>query len=416
MTASLHPDPLAPLSPLLPTQEPSLTFYHREAIGPTVRIVALGDVGFSGRVAEAAPDGNPLSLLMEVAPFLQEADIVFANLESPLVANPSGSGYFAGLPAGAAALRQAGVTLVSLANNHAYDYGAPGMLETIHYCRTAGLQVLGADEDEPARAKQLLRTDVAGLRIGWLGCGRSQQQQATSGPWYWEYSPEELERRVREERSQVDLLIVSLHLGFMLLDYPHPGHKAMSRRLVKAGADLVLLHHAHVLQGFSVVADGQQRSGIVCYNLGNFLFDGREGYVPTRVAVREQNEGAMFVFDVDEAGVSRAAIIPTVIAEDCSVRWARGAAGDRILRRLERISRETESEYAGKFRRQRLVRNGSHMLRVVIHHTLRGNFAPLQELVGKLRPSRALKDVRKRRRQGRLDEQFLESEQLSSSP
>jgi poly-gamma-glutamate synthesis protein (capsule biosynthesis protein) len=54
---------------------------------------------------------------------------------------------------------------------------------------------------------------------------------------------------VIQAQTDVDALIVSIHIGLMYIDYPRPQHKAMAERLMAAGADLILMHHAHVLQG-----------------------------------------------------------------------------------------------------------------------------------------------------------------------
>ena len=177
------------------------------------------------------------------------------------------------------------------------------------------------------------------------------------------------------------MLAVSLHLGFMYLDYPHPEHKALAEKLLGEGVDLVLMHHAHVLQGIQVTDRGRT----ICYNLGNFILDWQEGHVRGEVMVREQNEGAVFLFDLDRQGVCRAAALPTWIDEACRVHWATGARGVRILDRLIRISQALEVDSDAAFWCQRSERNTGHALKTLAFHLRRGNLSLVWREVKKVR-------------------------------
>lgn len=147
-----------------------------------------------------------------------------------------------------------------------------------------------------------------------------------------------------------------------------------------AGADLVLMHHAHVLQGVQVTSQGR----ISCYNLGNFLYDWKEGHVQTPVTLREQNEGAIFVFDLRQHGISAAAL-PTWIDDDCRVRWATGERGTRILSRLSRISHDLQGDFALAFESQRAQRNTGPILKVLAFHIKHGNW---RNIIDSLRRAR----------------------------
>jgi poly-gamma-glutamate synthesis protein (capsule biosynthesis protein) len=276
---------------------------------------------------------------------------------------------FAGDPEAAHSLRQAGFNLIHLANNHVGEHGVKGLDSTMQIVKAAGIATLGVGTDS-ASAKGLVRTDVNGLRIGWLGCGRTLLPQREPGPRYWEFDETELLAAVRQARAEVDVLIVSIHIGLMYLDYPRPEHKLMAERLMSAGADLILMHHAHVLQGVQVTPDGS----VCCFNLGNFLLDWREGNVEIPVAVKEQNEGAVFFFELDARGVATAAALPTYIDEECRVHWALNERGHNILSRLERISRDLEGDFSAAFERQRAERNTGGILRVLAFHAVRGNW------------------------------------------
>jgi hypothetical protein len=167
----------------------------------------------------------------------------------------------------------------------------------------------------------------------------------------------------------------------MYMDYPRPEHKAMAERLLGAGANLILMHHAHVLQSVQV---GSKKS-LCCYNLGNFLFDWEEGNVKIPMMLREQNEGAVFHFVLDRNGIAQAAALPVWIDDRSTVHWASGTRGVEILKRLVRISRAIECDYAALFKRQRAERNTTDIFKVMWFHARHGNWAFLLESIKKAR-------------------------------
>jgi hypothetical protein len=226
-----------------------------------------------------------------------------------------------------------------------------------------------------------VRTDVNGLRVGWLGCGRTLLPQNDEGPRYWEFNETELSAAIARARPEVDVLIISMHIGLMYMDYPRPEHKLIAERLIQHGADLILMHHAHVLQGVQVTLHGR----MCCYNLGNFLYDWMEGKVQTPVVLREQNEGAIFWFEIDQKGIALAAAFPTWIDEDCRVHWATGERGHAILNRLGRISRDLEGDFAPVFERQRAERNMGPILKVLAFHIKHRNW---RKIIDSLRRAR----------------------------
>lgn len=366
----------------LPADLSALRLVDVPTEGQTLRLCAVGDIGLSGRVGKALSRSDGAArILAEVAPLLESVDVSFGNLESPLAGDIAPGRLFSGPVSGAAMLKKSGFNLIHLANNHVYDYGRDGLVATIEAVQHANLSCLGIGATK-TDAKQILRTDVRGIRVGWLGCGRTLVVQEESGPHFWEFDEEELLAAVQRYRSDVDLLIVSIHIGLMHMDYPRPEHKAMAEKLLDAGVNLILMHHAHVLQGVEVTG----RRDVCCYNLGNFVFDWEEGNVKIPVLVREQNESAIFHFVLDRNGIAQATAIPVWIDTDCAVRWATGARGVEILSRLSRISRDLECDYEAAFKRQRAERHTSGILKVVWFHLRRGNWAFVLDSAKRARP------------------------------
>jgi hypothetical protein len=369
------------ITDLVPENLSALLISEFPTVGPTVRLCAVGDIGLSGRVgANMTSPAESDAILAEIAPLLQKADITFGNLETPLTGEIARGQLFSAPVTGAAMLQKSGFQVIHLANNHVYDYGQAGLVATLDAVEKAGLVPLGVGSN-PYAAQALVRTDMNGLRIGWLGSGHTLISQSSSGPNYWEFNEQELYSAIEHNRPNVDLLIVSIHLGLMYLDYPRPEHKIMAERLMAAGVNLIVMHHAHVLQSIQVTLQS-----VCCYNLGNFLFDWQEGHVQNSIMVREQNEGAVFHFILDGSGVAQASALPIWTDENCRVHWANGNRGVEILNRLVRISRDLEQNFVPAYKRQRAERNTTGISKVIWFHIQHGNWAFVWESLRKVRP------------------------------
>jgi hypothetical protein len=319
-------------------------------------------------------------ILAEITPVLHKADVVFGNLETPLTGEIAKGQLFSAPVEGAAMLKRSGFNIIHLANNHVYDYGRAGLVATLDAVEKVGLLPLGVGRNSLA-AQALIRTDMKGLSIGWLGCGRTLVAQENAGPTYWEFEEQELLSAIARNRADVDVLIVSMHIGLMYMDYPRPEHKALAEKLLTAGANLILMHHAHVLQGVEV----SERS-MCCYNLGNLVFDWQEGHVLNDIMLREQNESAVFHFILDRQGVAKASALPIWSDDSCKVRWASGKRGVEILNRLVKISRDLEENFIPAYKRQRAERNTTGILKVIWFHLRHGNWMHIWESLRRVRP------------------------------
>jgi len=201
------------------------------------------------------------------------ADIVFGNLEctlsnAGLVPSQWQSAQMRGHPAFAAALRQAGFTVLNVANNHAVQHGPETFRETVALLRSMGVETCGVRGEDPwCTAPAVLQTAQGG-RVGVLGYCLRPRQYDVSEPPYAEGDAESIQADVRRLRRDVDHVIVSLHWGEEFVDTPSAAEVATARSLIDAGATLVLGHHPHVVRPVERYGDG-----VVAYSLGNFVGD-----------------------------------------------------------------------------------------------------------------------------------------------
>jgi hypothetical protein len=367
----------------LPDDLSGLVLPHTRIVGKSVRACAVGDIVFTNGVRRAGERLGYRGLFDDVAPFFQSSAVCFGNLECALSSRPEQRGLLVGAPEAAVGLHSAGITVANLANNHVYDAGPDGLASTLEAVRTAGVLPVGAGDCLEA-SRCLITTESQGLKLGWLGCGKTLQRQREGGPRFWEFNETELVEAIRAARDRVDALFVSIHIGYEYIEVPSPEHRALGHRCVAAGANVVLMHHAHVLQGLERVGD----RGVICYNLGNFLMDPACGHVQIQTAMAQRRTGAVFVFDLDDSAACQVSVLPTYLDDDFCVRWALGDRGLQVLSRLTKMTAflEDEKALAEEFARQRAERNLGPIFTVIGHHLRKGNWRILVGIVAAIRP------------------------------
>lgn len=243
----------------------------------SVRLVAVGDILMHQdvkRAAAEAPGGFP-DLWADLLPLFRSADVVFGNLETPVAPSSGRPGrpFQFNAPADLPpALRASGFTVLSTANNHAFDQGRKGVIETLARLRQAQLLPVGSGEDRSyAEALQILERN--GLKVAFLGFtdvfNLNLDRKATE-PWVRPLELESAVAAVREARAKADIVVVSIHWGNEDQHQPTKRQRDIARKLVDAGCDLLLGHHPHVLQPLEWMTVNGRRA-LVAYSLGNFI-------------------------------------------------------------------------------------------------------------------------------------------------
>jgi poly-gamma-glutamate synthesis protein (capsule biosynthesis protein) len=245
---------------------------RRAPTGEPVTLQFGGDVHFAGAAAAALNGFGP------IVPELSAADLTMVNLETAITdgGDPADKEFTFRAPAQAfTALRGSGVDVVTMANNHAMDYGVTGLRDTLSAAQAANFPVVGIGADETA-AFQPYKVTVRGQRIAIIGATRVLDDNLaaawTAGPGKPGLaSAKDMTRllaAVRAARADADTVVVDLHWGVETHSCPGADQTGIVPELVDAGADIVVGSHAHVLEG-----GGWHPSGaFVDYGLGNFVF------------------------------------------------------------------------------------------------------------------------------------------------
>ncbi len=238
-----------------------------------VTLTAMGDIMLSRNVAAKIKENGTDYPFQEIAPYIK-ADIVFANLECPITAGPivpTGSMIFHADPGVESALKKAGFTMLSLANNHTMNYGAKGLNDTFKLLQAVGIQYVGAGKDSD-EASAPVYVEKNGIKFAFLGYNDADvvpdnyfATTTTTGTNRMDVV--KMQEAVKAAKKNADIVIVSLHSG---TEYKTPNSHQIEfdHAAIDAGAELVIGHHPHVLQRVE-----KYKGKYIMYSLGNFVFD-----------------------------------------------------------------------------------------------------------------------------------------------
>jgi poly-gamma-glutamate capsule biosynthesis protein CapA/YwtB (metallophosphatase superfamily) len=296
-----------------------------------VTVALAGDTMLGRGVARTLARTPPEALVApEVRAALAEADLVVLNLECCISDRgrpwdaPGKPFFFRAPPRAVELLVLLGVNCVTLANNHALDYGFDALADTLEHLAGAGIAAVGAGADlEQARRSAVLA--AGGLRVAVVGV-TDHPSDFAAGPDrpgvahadLGRQVPDWLLQTVAEARADADVALVTPHWGPNMTTEPVRHVRRAAAMLVEAGATLVAGHSAHVPHGVA---------GPVLYDLGDFLDD-------YRVDPRLRNDlGLLFLVTLDARGPIRLEALPLKL-EFCHTRLAAGEDADWMRRRF----------------------------------------------------------------------------------
>ncbi len=238
----------------------------------TVRMLSVGDILLAGPMEKLMSTKGMDFPFKAMSPLFKKSDLVFANLECCIsdCGEPVPKKYnFRARPERAEVLSRSGISIVSMANNHAWDFGRAALLQTKQLVEKSGVITVGAGANR-TEAHSLRIVLRRGIRIGflaYLGLFPAVVPESDTEPCLAMGDFESVRREVSAARKLVDVLIVSLHCGIENAPKPSPHQIALAHSMIDSGADLVVGHHPHVIQRTEVY-----HGKTICYSLGNFAF------------------------------------------------------------------------------------------------------------------------------------------------
>jgi poly-gamma-glutamate synthesis protein (capsule biosynthesis protein) len=310
-----------------------------------IRISAVGDIMLGGTSQPLMEDYGYDYPFEQVKYLFADSDIVIGNLEGPLTNRETpfsdDKEYLFRTPPErvAPALKRAGFDIMNLANNHIMDYGPGGLTDTLQALHMAGIRTVGAGNNlHQARQGTVITTK--NMKIGFLGYSLTFPKSFwanDSRPGTAFGHEHQIRADVRRMKKSVDILVVSYHWGqekaLELRDY----QPTLARAAIDEGASLVLGHHPHVLQAIE-----QYRDGVILYSLGNFTFGSYSraadvSMVATAVFHRSRFHGLELV-----------PINVLNVEVNFQPRLLLGADADRVIDRLDRLSRQQNTRLSNR--------------------------------------------------------------------
>jgi len=274
-----------------------------------VTLAFTGDVLLASRIGRAIEAHGPDYPWDGVREVLSAADIAAVNLENCVSTRgvPFDKRWvFRAAPESLAGLKNAGVDLVWLANNHTFDYGLDAFLDTLDYLDQYGILYAGGGENL-AEALEPVIIEAGGLRFAFLAATQWFIYAGAAGESspglvvtrYHERALRETVSRLKEE-GQADYVVVSFHWGIEREHLASDYQERLGRALIDAGADIIIGHHPHFLQGIELYNHRP-----IAYSLGNFVFT---------YTTRETMDSVILLITVDSQGIAAVRLLPVYTA------------------------------------------------------------------------------------------------------
>ncbi len=231
-----------------------------------MKIAFLGDIAFVGQF-DITKNPNVKELFRPMAEYLSGFDLVVANLESPFTEQKHSMVckgiHVKSSPKNAELLKYLHVNVVSLANNHLFDYGVKGYRDTIKVLEDNGISYFGIND-------KIHRLEKDGNTLKFMGyCCYTANGTRYRSEYKKDYITPVLQQEIEKELAEENCLpILSIHWGDENVNYPRYEHIQFARRLAQNHSFFLHGHHPHALQGVETV-----KNAFIAYSLGNFCFD-----------------------------------------------------------------------------------------------------------------------------------------------
>ena len=300
----------------------------------TLTIIAGGDVMLGSWVESPIREKGYHYPFVHLDSILTDADVMFVNLEAPFGQGDSAFNktYTFRVPPDLVGVLTAGrINTVSLANNHILDYGAGALQETMEVLSRHQITFSGAGMNLGQARKPAYLTS-RGRKIAVVSYSLTFPEEfwatdSAAGTCFPSHTF--LYRDLKALRQECDLLIVSFHWGAELMETPKEYQVDLAHRAIRAGADLILGHHPHVIQGLEIY-----QGKLIAYSLGNYIFGSYSESVKYSMLLK---------MEMGKEGIERFRVIPLNVYNrvvDFQPRPLQGEEQDLFFKKLTELSLE----------------------------------------------------------------------------
>lgn len=278
-------------------------------------------------------------LSTEVVDIMKSSDVMVANSEFTVSdrGTPLNKLYtFRASPNRLSIYKDMSVDIVSIANNHAYDYGEEAFFDMLDYLKKYDIPYVGGGKNID-EAKAPYYFILNGYKIAFIAASRAEKNvitpkatESNSGV-FWAYAPTLLIETIREVKKSSDYVILLIHWGREESSTLENVQVDTGKRYIDAGADLVVGSHAHTLQGMEFY-----NGKLISYNLGDFIFN------------RETKDTGILSISIDEYGNFKYKFTPCM-QSNYKTTLLEGSEKDRVIDKMRSYSINTIFDEYGYF-------------------------------------------------------------------
>ena len=242
----------------------------------SITLYFVGDIMLDRGVEymiETQGNGDYRFPFLKISQYFKKADLIFGNLEGPISnrGERMGSIYsFRFSPQSLEGLIYAGFDILSVANNHIFDFGRLAMEDTFFNLRESKIEYLGGGFNEREAYSPIIKEikDTKIVFLAYTNLGSKYWGAIGENPGIAWLEKERMKEEISNAKNLADIVVVSLHYGSEYRTEPTPFQISISQEAVQSGADLVIGHHSHVIGPIE-----RYKQGYIAYSLGNFIFD-----------------------------------------------------------------------------------------------------------------------------------------------
>ncbi|OGG16020.1 AmmeMemoRadiSam system protein B [Candidatus Gottesmanbacteria bacterium RIFCSPHIGHO2_02_FULL_39_11] len=286
-------------------------------------LIATGDVIPARSVNSKLVQLNNFNYPFEkTVSLLKSADAVLINLESPLISGCKTTiegMIFCSDVRNIEGLTYAGVSVASIANNHAGNYGLPGIDSTVNLLKKNHIEVTGNGESAIITIKD--------KKFGFLGYNDIGHEEPGIA---WANTPQ-IQQDVAALKKQADFVIVAFHWGVEYTSTPTLAQIELAHASIDAGADLIIGNHPHWVQGIE-----KYKGKFITYAHGNYVFD--------QMWSRETREGVLGKYTFDSNGLKDVKFFPVIIDNYVQPRFATESEANKILTRMKNSTEQIKGQ------------------------------------------------------------------------
>lgn len=298
-----------------------------------MRITITGDVSIKQDCEQLFYEAKSQELFRDVIDVFKASDRVLVNLECAVTEKDTpiakiGPNLKAPLNT-AKVLKEVGVTDCGLSNNHIFDYGKPGIIDTLEQLNKYGLNYTGFGDNEQDSRKNLIMTDGK-IKVAIIAvCEHEYSYALPNRMGARAYDPYDTNDDIAEAKKTADYVIVTYHGGKEECRYPSPRLVKACRSMIKHGADVVLCQHSHCIGCYEEFMGGH-----ILYGQGNFHFVCKK-YEAKEDGGYMWNTGLIAQIDIEDG--LKIKFIPSIV-DGAGIRLANKEEAEKLLKELDERS------------------------------------------------------------------------------